>query len=306
MPPALEQSYHPKRPISLTILSLCVLTACVGLIAAAIAMLTVIWDPLLLIGGVILFPFPSLLLTQQYLGTFRNQIRGAVITSCLLFLVAAAALLAFVMTLGEVVMAGAEIPWTKLLLPMLAVGCVSCISAWANLRWSQCLKQTATVPTYKGVRFWFSKFDLLAFVAAMVSVSSLAALFIQSIPPKYAENVSSDRAPFGLPSEATQVSFCQGYRGTIACEFTIDERRFVDWVEAGIGSLESDSANIQVQMITIPYSIRRYTSLAPHLNGSDSITIANGLYYEWSKEDRGVYAAFDRTTGRAYYFAHFH
>lgn len=302
----MEHSYHPKRPISLIILSLCVLAACVGLIAAAIAMLTVIWDPLSLLGGIILLPFPSLLLTQQYLGTFRNQIRGAVITSCLLFLVAAAALLTFVMTLGEVVMAGAEIPWIRLLHPMLAVGCVSCISAWANLRWSQRLKQTTTVPAYKGARVWFSKLDLLAFVAAMVSVSALATLFIQAIPPRFAENVSSDKAPFGLPREATRVSFYQGYRGTIAYEFEIEEKGFVEWVESGIGSPESNSANIQLQTITIPYSVRRYTSLAPHLNGSDSITIANGLYYEWSKEDRGVYAAFDRTTGRAYYFAQFH
>lgn len=40
--------------------------------------------------------------------------------------------------------------------------------------------------------------------------------------------------------------------------------------------------------------------------GPDEITINDGLIYTWSNEDRGVQAAFDRTTNRAYYFAHFH
>ncbi len=61
-----------------------------------------------------------------------------------------------------------------------------------------------------------------------------------------------------------------------------------------------------MQPITVPYSIRRYNSLTTDLTGTDSITIVNGLYCEWSKEDRSVYATFDWTTNLPYYYAHFH
>ncbi|MEZ6089903.1 MAG: hypothetical protein R3C05_18120 [Pirellulaceae bacterium] len=149
-------------------------------------------------------------------------------------------------------------------------------------------------------------FELLVAVTAIACVPALAVYFVRSTPPRYAENVPRDKAPFGLPAEASDVSFCQGFRGTIAYEFAIKEDAFIEWVESGIGSVESDAAKVAIQPITAPYSIPRYSSLMATLTGPDSITIANGLYYAWSKEDRGVHAAFDRSTNRAYYFAHFH
>tara|TARA_Y100001933_G_scaffold215598_1_gene222344 strand:- start:179 stop:736 length:558 start_codon:yes stop_codon:yes gene_type:complete len=124
--------------------------------------------------------------------------------------------------------------------------------------------------------------------------------------PRYAENVPVAEAPFGLPADATDVSFYQGFRGTIAYEFTIDETSFREWVADGIGSIESNASNTELEQITTPVSITRYNAYSPELNGPDSITVNNGLYYSWSFEDRGVYAVFDSTTDRAYYFAHFH
>lgn len=74
-----------------------------------------------------------------------------------------------------------------------------------------------------------------------------------------------------------------------------------------ISNLELQQSNsAAVRAIAESYTIYRYCSLAPELTGPDSITITNGLYYEWSEEDRGVHAAFDRDSGRAYYFAHYH
>ena len=58
--------------------------------------------------------------------------------------------------------------------------------------------------------------------------------------------------------------------------------------------------------ITAPFKITCYSALSSELSGPDSITVTNGLCYEWYKEDRGIYAAFDRSTNRAYYSAHFH
>lgn len=147
---------------------------------------------------------------------------------------------------------------------------------------------------------------MLLGIAAIAFVVCLVSGFVRSTPPRYAEHVTRDKAPFGLPANATDISFCQGVRGTIAYEFTIDEDDFKAWVASGIGSFESNAASVPVAPITTPYTIRRYNALTRDLTGPEEITITQGLYYDWSKEDRGVHAAYDRTTGRAYYFAHFH
>ncbi|MEM6471344.1 MAG: hypothetical protein AAF802_17415 [Planctomycetota bacterium] len=132
----------------------------------------------------------------------------------------------------------------------------------------------------------------------------MTASFIRSTPPRYAENVSVADAPFGLPPSAIDVSFCQGSRGTIAYEFTVDETSFREWVAEGIGSIESNASNTILEQITTPVSITRYNAYSSELNGPDSITVNNGLHYSWSLEDRGVQAVFDPNTSRAYYFAH--
>lgn len=269
-------------------------------------MFTVTWDPCPLIGGAIVLPLPAVLAIQQYRGTFRYNAKAALISSVLLFIVAGLASLAFAMTLGEMIVEEVRIPWMSLLLPILATGVVSGASAWMNLSWSRRLKRSATTDELTADRTRFSLRELLIAVVAIACVTVLVTYFVRTTPPRHAENVSRDKAPFGLPAEATEISYCQGFRGTIAYEFTIDEEGFVEWVESGIGSLESDAASVSLQPITAPYSIRRYYGLTANLTGPDSITITNGLYYDWSKEDRGVYAAFDRTTNRAYYYAHFH
>ncbi len=302
----LEQSLRPKRSIWLILLSVVVLAACALLISAAIAMFTVTWDPCSFIGGAILLPLPAALAIQQFRGTFRYDATAALVSSVLQFLVSGFALFAFAMTLGEMIVEDIRIPWTSLILPMLGTGLVAGASGWMNLSWSRRLKRSAAADARTVVRASFSRRELLVALTAIACVTALVTYFVRSTPPRYAENVARYKAPFDLPAEATEISFCQGYRGTIAYEFTIDENGFVEWLESGIGSLESDAANVSLQPITVPYSIRRYNSLAANLTGPDSITIANGLHYDWSKEDRGVHAAFDRTTNRAYYYAHFH
>jgi hypothetical protein len=269
-------------------------------------MFTVIWDPCSLIGGVIVLLLPAILAIQQYRGTFRYESKAALTSSLLLFIVAGLAWVAFAMTLGEMLVEGVPVPWTSLILPQLAIGAISGASAWVNFSWSRLLKRSATTDEVTVNRTRFSLLELLIAVAASACVTALVTYSVQTTPPRYAEHVSRDKAPFGLPAKATEISFCQGFRGTIAYEFTIDEKGFVEWVESGIGSLESAAANAPLQPITAPYSIRRYYGLTANLTGPDSITIADGLYYDWSKEDRGVYVAFDRTTCRAYYYAHSH
>src|SRR5690606_13709714 len=120
---------------------------------------------------------------------------------------------------------------------------------------------------------------------ATVSVVAVAIGYaIHTTPPQYAEHVEADRVPMDLPMGASDVSYAQGYRGTIACEFTCDESAFLRWVESGIGSIESSTANISVEPITSPYTLTRYNALMPG-GTRESVTVEEGVFYHWSRED---------------------
>ncbi len=291
----------PKPTHLLIAISALVITFSLFLVSAALAAFTVTWDPCSLIGAVIILPLPAALAVQQYRATFRGVGPAALTAAVLLFIIGGFAAFAFATTVVEIVMGGGELPWFSLLLPMLAVAIVGLFGGWLNLRWRRNLPRLATDAGWR-----FSQRETLAAVAAICFLTGLTALFIRSTPTRYAENVSVAEAPFGLPANATNVSFCQGFRGTIAYEFTVDEASFREWVADGIGSIESNASNTKLEPIITPVSITRYNAYCSELNGPDSITVINGLHYSWSFEDRGVYAVFDSTTTRAYYFAHFH
>ena len=108
---------------------------------------------------------------------------------------------------------------------MLAAAVVGLFGGLHNLRWRRNLLLAATDADGD-----VSLREILAAIAAISLLTGLTASFIRSTPPRYAENVSVADAPFGLPADATDVSFCQGFRGTIPYEFTIDEMSFREWV----------------------------------------------------------------------------
>lgn len=302
----MNHTIKPKPSVPLVLCSILVLIASLIFIASCIAMLFATWNPCSLISGAMLLPLPLVLAIQQYCGTFHAKESAALTTTKLLFVIGGIAFFVFIMTLGNLLFNQMRLPWISLLIPILTFGLVFSILGWLNLSWSKQLKSNSPSKshTIKTTRFMFR--DLLSGMIAITTVTILVVYFVQSTSPQYAENVPYNKVPYRLPESASNVSFCQGSRGTIACEFTIDETAFINWVDSGIGSLESQAANISLQPITTPYTIRRFNNLSSDLSGSDFATISEGLYYSWSKEDRGVYAAFDRTRNRAYYFAHYH
>jgi len=208
---------------------------------------------------------------------------------------------------GEAVVNGTSLRlMAPILIPMLVTASFSVAFGRMNAMWSRKLRAVmdsgARAPLHRG----FALRELLLAVGVSAAMTGIATQYIRSAPLKYAENITPSVSPFGLPDGATDFSYCKGYRGTIAYEFNIDESSFCEWVNLGIGSIESKSAGISLREITSPYTIRLYYTYSFELNGPNRITINSGLYYSWSKEDRGVYAAYDRTTSRAYYHAHFH
>jgi len=302
----LDTSNTEQLSVAFLISVFVVLAVCILIISAAIAALTVTWDPCFISTGIILLPLPTALAIQQYRAVFRRNSRAASHCAALLFFIGGFALFVFTMTLGTFLLKGNPLTWVSSLLPMFILGSVSCLFGWMNLRVSRQLRRAARPMPYTLGSKGFSSRELLAAVAILAYTTALVTAFIRSTPRQYAENVSREEAPVALPERARDISFSQRSRGMFAVEFTIDESGFIAWVESGIGSIESRAANIPLKPITEPYTLFRYYCLITHSAGPDKITITDGLYYHWSKEDRGIYAAFDRTTSRAYLFAHSH
>jgi len=292
----------PKPSLPFIAVSLLVILACLLLISAALAVLVVKWSAFPLVGGAFLLPLPCALAIHQYLATFRRVQTAAKFSATLLFITSALAALAFVLTVGELVARIGDMPRIGLLLPSGSIAFIGAIAGSLNLRWARKLSDA----TETSSRIRFSIRELLTGVAAVSVMTATTSSFVRTPPPKYAEHVRITDAPFGLPASAKDISFCQGLRGSIAYEFAVDELSFRQWVASGIGSTESKSAGIPPLPITAPVSITRYNAYSADLTGPDSITVAKGLHYSWSYDDRGVYVVFDSATNRVYYCAQFH
>jgi len=298
---------HAKPSILLVVCSIGVMAFCVILVSTGLSAFAESWNPCSLIAGAIIFPLFLALGVQQYRGTFRQDAGAAFFAAISLFVVGGCGWITF-LNLGIGIGLRWRSEWLGFLLPLVLVSTVLLLAALANLRWARLLRKSQVAPEPIFSRLRFSMRELFLAVTLIAVVAGLTAYGVRTMPPRYAENVAVAEAPYRLPSEAKDVSFCQGHRGTKAYEFSIDEAGFRNWVADGIGSIESSQDDVQIEPIHGSYTIRRYGSLMPIPGSADrnEITITDGLYYDWSKEHRGVYAAFDRTNQRAYYFFHAH
>ena len=292
----------PKPRLFHVAVSVLVILVSLFLISAAIATFMADLDPCSVFGGAILILLPAVLAIQQYRATFRHIRSAAKMAAGMLFFVGIVSAFVAFMIIIEVVRQGDALPWGILITQMILFSVAANTARCLNLWWGRGLPYEAE--SYSSPRFTIR--ELLAATAAVCFVAAVSSYIVRSIPPTYGEHVDLADAPFDLPENATNISFCHGFRGTVAYEFTTDVASFRDWVDAGIGSIESEASDVKLVPITSPVSITRYIACSTDLTGPDSITVANGLHYSWSFEDRGVYAVFDSTTNRAYYFAHFH
>jgi hypothetical protein len=262
-------------------------------------------------GGLFVFVFllavlPILLIglvatRSQYRGTFQNDAAAAFNSSIVWFAIAAFLLMPTVMSLdlSRLVFVG----------PPAAVCAALC---YANRRrYGQLQRLFAEHPelrtrpaTVRRSRSW------IWILCGVVGVASLV-FWIPSLPHT-AEHVDAAQAQFELPAGARDVSFYR-HGAWIAYEFTTDEWAFRHWItgdrfapEPGVG------IRVGVEEIDEPYTVPRYllgvsqeAGKAAENHYTDRATVTDGLQYDWSIEDRGVHAAFDRKTGRAYLYIHF-
>lgn len=262
-------------------------------------------------GGVFVFAFlaaalPILLIglvaiRSQYRGTFQNDPAAAFNASVVWFAIAALLLVPTAMSLdlSRLVVVG----------PPAAVCAALC---YANRnRYRQLQRLFAEHPELQtrtaAVRRSPSWIWILCGVVGVASV-----VFLLPSQPHTAEHVDAAEAGYELPAGATDVSYYR-HGAWIAYECTTDERMFRHWITADRFAPEPGvGRRVVVEEIDEPYSVQRYllgvrweAGKAVEDDGTDRATVTDGLKYDWSIEDRGVHAAFDRKTGRAYLFIHF-
>lgn len=309
-----SQSSHPRLrpPIPWSILAIIHMIIQIHLCAMIVAGLIIDRNDFSMAAAFVLLPFCTWLAAEQYRAIFRKVARAATTVSVLLYVVSGFLLFGLVLITVEGLvkglvdggvsirsMASVQIPASIVIGLTFSMGRINAL--WA--------KHLRSLPTHE-VDLRASKdirlLELLVAIGAVAIVLGISSTMVRMASPRYREHTTASFVPFWLPNRATDVSYCMGHRGTMAYEFTIDEDGFREWFDAEVETAKSASARVSLLEITTPVEVVRYCTYASELTGPATVTVKRGLYYAWSKEDRGVYAAFDRTTGRGYYHRHLH
>jgi hypothetical protein len=295
-----------RPPTHLVISSLLVVGGCLWLASLSLGVAIAVPDPFSFCGMLFALPLTLGLALVQYRGTFRQSRSAARITSVALYVVGGLLLIAGVTSFGEILAEGIPIGGLLPLLLGLTAAGVACLSiGYWNGSWAYRLGRQVVWEKPKATSR-YSRRELLVAMAVVAVFTAMTAYVVKTEPPPRAENVSASEARLHLPVGASNVSYARGARGLIAYEFDCDEVSFRNWFDEGIGTFESNAAQLPLEEITSPISITRYKSFLPLFQFQASPPINNGLHYAWTKEDRGVYAAYDRDAGRGYYYSHSH
>jgi hypothetical protein len=138
-------------------------------------------------------------------------------------------------------------------------------------------------------------FAMMAFFGVLLSVGLYS--YNQSIP-RFAEHATIDRAPRGIPKNATDITYRVGFRGSKIFMFTIDEASLRTWISSRGGT--------NLQEIELPHSMQNFTNFFQQPVKNIPTEITNGLLYVWTSSDQIVYVAFDRDNNRAYFYNQWH
>ena len=303
-------NHLPKRTLLFTAASVLIIAVCLFIAAAFTGEAIADPNPFTVFGGIVIVSPCILIALAQYFGAFRHAPLGARIVSIAFYGVSAIWSLTLFGAAIEMLQLDFSVSLLGISLTFVAAGMFATALvlaiARANWHWANDVRTAIGPELFMPNGNRYSICELMVMMAAVAMMIATVAALTRHRPPNFAEHVDAAHAPFTLPPGATDISYCQGFRGTIAYEFTTNEAAFRTWVESGIGSLETQYSGTKVTEITYEFQIRRYHQLKSSSSPRVDPPITNGLYYAWTKEDKGIYAAFDRRTNRAYYQAHYH
>ena len=276
-------------------------------IAVGLGGMSATWDICSVIGGLVLAGVGAAIGVQQFRAVFMRDAGAARFVGGMLFVVGGIVSLSVVMGLWEWVSDGAlkigKNGGFFLVLGVLAAG--GLVGGWVNWQWSvrltgARLSDASDIgPRGMARRDW------------LVALSMGAAIGIGGYfavpPPECGAHLSQEEVPFSVPEDASDISYCQGQRGSRAYEFQTSEAAFERWIEDTIAMRASPPGEVTWEAITAPLVVRDYRWISPRQSERDRETVVReGLVYRWKHEDQVVRAVFDRATRRGYYWASFH
>ncbi|WP_397569540.1 hypothetical protein [Schlesneria sp. T3-172] len=284
---------------------LLVVAACAILTAYAALMVTMLWDPVSVLCGLVAIGAACMIAYHQLKSlrkssidsTFQSSIAPGLLGSVAIFLAA---------THAQRESDGVhDRRWEVI---ALGVGVMLWLGAVLNILWLRsCRGRNNKVGTAR--RLVHAKWDLKIIVPIIIFVVASISVQVVFGVRRIGEGVGRSAAPFGLPASATDINFIQGPRGSLTCDFFIEKEQFIQWIRNGIGVPQRFSAGVVLREIVSPCKIRRVckaaerdTALGYGMGSWCEAEVLDGYSYEWRERDRNVSAVFDRAAARAYYY----
>jgi hypothetical protein len=129
----------------------------------------------------------------------------------------------------------------------------------------------------------------------LVTLCSIGSCCVVSCRSQSGYHVSRENAPIAnLPADATEIDYyLYGILGpSTQYSFNTSEPSFLEWVK-------------QFKHVKPVEKLRFSVSDYVDLTGARvDVDIVNGYFFEYSFEDSGTHIAYDKDTGRVYYFDH--
>ena len=147
------------------------------------------------------------------------------------------------------------------------------------------------------VRYPFHwKRELLGLLLIFLSIAATSYWIIQSLPPIEGRHLSYQEFQYkSFPSEGTDYSYMRRARGTLYCEFTIDEKGFRDWIASEKRWEYCEPIDDSVE---VPRFMREKNDPEGDIIATEGLKAGYG-------ESKGGRAVYDSQTNRAYYWTYY-
>ncbi|MFN3148563.1 hypothetical protein [Bremerella sp.] len=294
----------PLRPSALLIV-VSVINMVVGVAAAAMALvvLELLWPHSLSYSSILLLGWALITIVGQYLGTFRQNAKGAWLSAigsaiCGMMLYLSVVILR-IFTTDLTTVTPTEILGDERKVVWIAIGTLTVTSLWFNGQWAVQLKRrAATQQSWKPISI--SLREILAACVLLGIIMVPASYRAQSNPSTFRAEVTASEAPFPLPKSVQSITYQRDRNGLLLASYEVDEADFRQWLS------RKDSPWFQQGQrwkeittsvnVTPPQKDRLPWSLNEHTERVDK-----GFQAYWQADGIDHILTYNRMTGTAYY-----